>query len=202
MFISAVSRMSAQSNAFRFVDYDITQLDVQVLSELVGLRNDFVAPSYYIRGAITQLDSSVLASSQSAGMSLAQVGHRRLQRPGRLGHVDGPQCRPAGDPADHSRPSGQQLHRGGALGRGADVGGLIGKAGLSFSVSLDRSEGFAQAVRNLVELSTIEVLGKLARFPTGNACRSSRPTPPSAPRRGNGSTPCRPTNATATSRPR
>ncbi len=47
MFISAVSRMSARSNAFRFVDYDITQLDVQVLSELVGLRQDFVAPSYY-----------------------------------------------------------------------------------------------------------------------------------------------------------
>src|SRR5689334_1542744 len=40
MFISAVSRMSAKSNAFRFVDYDITQLDVQVLSELVGLTQD------------------------------------------------------------------------------------------------------------------------------------------------------------------
>src|SRR3954454_4272213 len=55
MLISAVSRMSARSGAFRFVDYDITQLDVQVLSELVGLRSDSVAPSYYIRGAITQL---------------------------------------------------------------------------------------------------------------------------------------------------
>ena len=38
MFISAVSRMSAKSGAFRFVDYDPTQLDVQVLSELVGLQ--------------------------------------------------------------------------------------------------------------------------------------------------------------------
>jgi hypothetical protein len=34
MFITAVSRMSAKSNAFHFVDYDPTQLDVQVLSEM------------------------------------------------------------------------------------------------------------------------------------------------------------------------
>ena len=46
MFISAVSQMSAKSGAFHFVDYDPTQLDVQVLSEMVGLRNDFVAPNY------------------------------------------------------------------------------------------------------------------------------------------------------------
>jgi hypothetical protein len=68
MFITAVSRMSAKSNAFRFVDYDPTQTDVQVLSELVGLHDDFVAPNYYVRGAITQLDSNVLQSSASAGV--------------------------------------------------------------------------------------------------------------------------------------
>jgi Domain of unknown function (DUF4384) len=50
-------------------------------------------------------------------------------------------------------------------GKGADAGGVIGKAGLSFNVSFDRSEGFHQAVRNLVELSTIELLGKLTRVP-------------------------------------
>ena len=50
-------------------------------------------------------------------------------------------------------------------GKGADIGGLIGKAGISLSVSLDKSEGFHQAVRSLVELSTIEVLGKLTHVP-------------------------------------
>src|SRR6201996_6826799 len=70
MFITAVSRMSAKSNAFHFVDYDPTQLDVQVLSEMVGLHKEFVAPNYYVRGAITQLDSNVLQSSASAGVSI------------------------------------------------------------------------------------------------------------------------------------
>src|SRR6185437_14385910 len=54
-------------------------------------------------------------------------------------------------------------------GKGADLGGVIGQgggqAGLTFSVALDQSEGFHQAVRNLIELSSIEVLGKLARVP-------------------------------------
>lgn len=177
MFISAVSRMSARSNAFRFVDYDITQLDVQVLSEMVGLRNDFVAPSYYIRGAITQLDSSVLSSSQSASLSLARID---------LGVSSDQVVSVVSMDLNVGRLVTRQILSGLSAnnsiavvrsGRGADVGGLIGKAGLSFSVSLDKSEGFAQAVRNLVELSTIEVLGKLARVPYWE-CLSIEPTNP------------------------
>ena len=70
MLITAIAEMSAKSNAFRFVDYDPTQIDVQVLSEMVGLHKDFVAPSYYVRGAITQLDNSVLSSSNGAAISM------------------------------------------------------------------------------------------------------------------------------------
>ena len=69
MLITAIAKMSARSNAFRFVDFDPTQIDVQMLSELIGLRPGFVAPNYYIRGAITQLDSNVLSSNVSAGIS-------------------------------------------------------------------------------------------------------------------------------------
>jgi hypothetical protein len=52
-----------------------------------------------------------------------------------------------------------------SAGHGADTGGVIGKAGLTLSVSFNRSEGLHQAVRNLVELSTIELVGKLTRVP-------------------------------------
>ena len=37
------------------------------------LHDDFVAPNYYVRGAITQLDSSVLSSSAAAGLSIPQL---------------------------------------------------------------------------------------------------------------------------------
>jgi hypothetical protein len=165
MFITAVSRMSAKRNAFRFVDYDPTQTDVQVLSELVGLHEDFVAPNYYVRGAITQLDSNVLQSQASAGVSipgldLAINGNQVVSVVSidlNVGKLITRQILP-GISSSNSIAVVQS-------GKGADVGGFIGKAGLSLSVSLDKSEGFHQAVRNLIELSTIEVLGKLTRVP-------------------------------------
>jgi Domain of unknown function (DUF4384) len=165
MFITAVSRMSAKSNAFRFVDYDPTQLDVQVLSEMVGLHDDFVAPNYYVRGAVTQLDSNVLQSQASAGVSipyldLAVNGNQIVSVVSldlNVGKLITRQILP-GISASNSIAVVQS-------GKGADAGGLIGKAGVSLSVSLDKSEGFHQAVRNLIELSTIEVLGKLTRVP-------------------------------------
>jgi curli biogenesis system outer membrane secretion channel CsgG len=165
MLITAISKMSATSGAFRFVDYDPTQLDVQVLSELVGLRDNFVAPNYYIRGAITQLDSNVLSSAASAGVSMPYfdlavsrdqvVSVMSLDL--NMGKLVTRQIIP-GMSASNSIAVVRS-------GKGGDVGGVIGKAGLSISVSLDRSEGFHQAVRNLVELSTIEVVGKLTRVP-------------------------------------
>jgi hypothetical protein len=177
MFISSVSRMSAKSGAFRFVDYDPTQLDVQVLSQMIGLREDFVAPSYYVRGAITQLDSNVLASSAAAGVSVpgldlgvsADQVVSVVSMDLNIGKLVTRQILP-GISASNSIAVVQS-------GKGADLGGVIGKAGLSFSVSLDRSEGFHQAVRNLVELSTIEVLGKLTQVPYWE-CLRIEPTNP------------------------
>ena len=129
MFITAVSRMSAKSNAFRFVDYDPTQTDVQVLSELVGLHDDFVAPNYYVRGAITQLDSNVLQSSASAGVSipgmdLAINGNQIVSVVSidlNVGKLITRQILP-GISASNSIAVVQS-------GKGADVGGFIGKAG-------------------------------------------------------------------------
>ena len=50
-------------------------------------------------------------------------------------------------------------------GKAGDAGGEISSFGLFFNVSINRSEGMHAAVRSLVELSTIEVLGKLAEVP-------------------------------------
>jgi hypothetical protein len=177
MLITAVSKMSGKSGAFRFVDYDPTQIDVQVLSEMVGIRPEFVAPSYYIRGAITQLDSGVLSSAEAAAVSAPyfQLGVSRDQVVSvvsmdlNVGKLVTRQILP-GMSANNSMAVTR-------AGKGGDAGGIIGKAGLSFSIALDRSEGFHQAVRNLVELSTIEVLGKLTRVPYWE-CLSIEPTNP------------------------
>ena len=69
MLISAISSMSVRSRAFRFVDFDQLQVDVNSLQNLIGFTDDFLVPNYYIRGAITQLDQGVIANS--AGASIA-----------------------------------------------------------------------------------------------------------------------------------
>ncbi|HLZ67046.1 MAG TPA: DUF4384 domain-containing protein [Aliidongia sp.] len=165
MLITAIAEMSAKSGAFRFVDYDPTQIDVQFLSQLVGLRPEFVAPSYYIRGAITQLDSNVLDSHAGAAVSapsfdLAVSSDQVVSVMSvdlNIGKLVTRQILP-GMSASNSIAITRSGH-------GGDVGGTIGKAGLTLSVSLDKSEGFHQAARDLIELSTIEVLGKLTRVP-------------------------------------
>ena len=165
MLITAVSRMSERSGAFRFVDFEPTLDDVNALYWMIGVQPNFRAPSYYIRGAITQLDDNVVSEAASAGISLPTVD---------LG-ISADQVMSVisvdlniGELATRQIIPGLSASNSLAVvssGKGADAGAVVGKAGLSFNVSLNKSEGLHQAVRTLVELSTIEVLGKMTRTP-------------------------------------
>ncbi|HYG90237.1 MAG TPA: DUF4384 domain-containing protein [Azospirillum sp.] len=165
MLITAVSRMSETSNAFRFVDFEPALDDVNALYWMIGVQPNFRAPSYYIRGAITQLDDNVVSEAASAGLSLpfADLGISADQVISMVS-VD----LNIGELVTRQIIPGMSASNSLAVlssGRGGDAGAVIGKAGLSFNVSLNKSEGLHQAVRTLVELSTIEVLGKLTRTP-------------------------------------
>jgi peptidoglycan hydrolase-like protein with peptidoglycan-binding domain len=165
MLISAISRMSVKSGAFSFVDFDPNQVDVNNLQSLVGFTDDFVVPNYYIRGAITQLDEGVLDESQSAaiGITELQVGGAQDQTVSvvsldlNVGNLLNRQIIP-----------GISAHNSIAVARNGyagDLAGTIESLGLVFNMSLNKGEGMHQAVRTLIELSTIEVLGKLAQVP-------------------------------------
>ena len=165
MLITAVSRMSERSNAFRFVDFEPTLDDVNALYWMVGVQPNFRAPSYYIRGAITQLDDNVVSEAASAGISLptADLGVSADQVMSVIS-VD----LNVGELATRQIIPGLSASNSLAVvssGKGADAGAVVGKAGLSFNVSLNKSEGLHQAVRTLVELSAIEALGKMTRVP-------------------------------------
>jgi len=165
MLITAVSRMSERSNAFRFVDFEPALDDVNALYWMIGVQPNFRAPSYYIRGAITQLDDNVVSEAAGAGISLPllDLGISADQVVSMVS-VD----LNVGELVTRQIIPGMSSSNTLAVvssGRGADAGAVIGKAGLSFNVALNRSEGLHQAVRTLVELSTIEVLGKLTRTP-------------------------------------
>jgi len=165
MLISAFSRMSVKSNAFTFVDYDQTQEAVADLQQLVGFTDDFRIPKYYVRGAITQLDEGVIAESVggsvaftklslgaskdqvvsviSTDMNVAQLATRQIM-PG------------------VSSNNSIVVRRSGFAG---DIGATIQKVGLSFNIALNSQEGMHQATRTLIELSAIEIAGKLSKVP-------------------------------------
>jgi curli biogenesis system outer membrane secretion channel CsgG len=171
MLISAISQTSVKSNAFNFVDFDaasnITTLASFVADPNSGLPvpNSFEIPNYYLRGAITQLDSGVIAETASAAVGIpeADIGVSTDQVASvvsvdvNIGNVFTRQMIPG-----VSASNSIVVRRS---GKSADAGATIDKLGLNFNLSFNRSEGMHAAVRTLVELSTIEVLGKLTQVP-------------------------------------
>jgi peptidoglycan hydrolase-like protein with peptidoglycan-binding domain/curli biogenesis system outer membrane secretion channel CsgG len=165
MLISAVSAMSVRSGAFKFVDFDQTEVDVHSLQGLVGFTEDFRVPNYYIRGAITQLDEGVIADSGGASIASPtfSLGFNQdkvvsvVSLDMNIGNLITRQIQP-----------GMSAHNSIAVTRNTkvgDAGGTIQTYGVFFNLAINRAEGMHAAVRNLVELSTIEVLGKLAEVP-------------------------------------
>lgn len=165
MLISAISKMSVRSKAFTFVDFDQRQEDVANLQQLVGFTDEFRVPSYYIRGAITQLDEGVIAESVGGSVAFTnfELGASKDQVVSviatdmNIGKLVTRQIMPG-----MSASNSVVVRRNGAAG---DIGGTIKKVGLSFNISMNKQEGTHQATRTLIELSAIEILGKLTRVP-------------------------------------
>jgi hypothetical protein len=62
-------------------------------------------------------------------------------------------------------------------GRGASADFRIGSVGLNFALSFDEREGVHQAVRTLVELSVLELIGQQARVPYWHCFQLNRGNP-------------------------
>lgn len=165
MMISTISKMSIKSRAFRFVDFDPNQVDVERLHSLIGITDQFMIPNYYIRGAITQLDAGVASDRIGGGIAMANLalGINKDQMVS-MASMD----LNIGDMVSRQILPGMNATNSIAIvrrGQGADVDAKIGKVGVFFNMSMDRSEGTHASIRTLVELSLIEVLGKLAQVP-------------------------------------
>jgi peptidoglycan hydrolase-like protein with peptidoglycan-binding domain/curli biogenesis system outer membrane secretion channel CsgG len=165
MLISAISRMSVRSGAFAFVDFDETQVDVHQLQNLVGFTDEFRVPNYYIRGAITQLDEGVVADA--AGASVATDGFSLGFNTDQVVSVVSLDMN-IGNLVTRQIQPGLSAHNSISVTRNSkagDAGGRISSYGLFFNIAINRAEGMHAAVRSLIELSTIETLGKLAQVP-------------------------------------
>jgi hypothetical protein len=169
MLISAISEMTRRSHAIRLIAFGSDSGNL--VSFLVSANETSpyaVIPQYDIRGSITQMDKSVAAKDVSAGINISNVG------------VGGAKTANASVLAldlavistrDYSVIPGVVSKNSIVIfkeGQGADADASIGKFGINFSMNLTRSEGDAQALRNLIELAAIELVGKLTKTPYWN----------------------------------
>jgi hypothetical protein len=171
MLMSAVSRMTMRSQAFSYLDLQYQEQIIYL--DTIGKQADVPVnqnlPHFYIRGAITQLDRNVEDQSVGGGLSYdnddlsgdasAAATNTASVIALDMNIVQYPSKRVVPGLTASNRLAVRRK------GKGADFAGLIEKVGISFSIDIDRSEGMHQAVRTLVELGAIELLGKLARVP-------------------------------------
>lgn len=170
MVVTALSQMSRLSNAFRFVDYevDIARQDtVQNLTTILLNNNQMQLqrPALYLSGAVSFVDQNVINNRFDAGLSGPRIdlGYGQSRNATIIGlemHLGDFRTRTLIPGLD----SANEVIIGNG-GQGIDLAGRIGTYGVQFNVGRDYTQGSGSAVRTLVDLAVIELVGKWARVP-------------------------------------
>ncbi len=168
MMVSAFSDMTRRSRAVRVITFG--QDNQNVINFLLQLqqRSQFgVMPQYDLRGSITQFDEEVIKREGGLGVFIGDLFGVRAGRSAQV-NVLGFDASVIAIP-DLTLVPGVSSKNTIVIGR-EDAGATDGtaqirKTGISFKMTTSRSDATAQALRNMVELSAIELTGKLLRLP-------------------------------------
>ena len=167
MLITAVSDMTRRSRAIRINAFGKDATNVISFLASAQRQNAYqVLPPYDIKGSVSQFDENVIRNQKDLGAGFSpfiSLGIARDAASSILG-LD-LSVLSTSDlsvlPGVTSRNSVVILKQG----KGFDGDAAYHKLGLNFSMTLSRSEGQAQALRGLVELAVIELMGKLTKTP-------------------------------------
>ena len=167
MLITSVSEMTKRSKAIRLIAYGSDSSNLIGFMKEAEKKNMFqLTPQYGIRGSITQLDENVAKKTEGGGIAIEPffgMGRAATAATTILG-IDLTMMRTE----DLSIVSGVTSSNSVAIFKsGSGVEGEAGysKFGINYQANLSRSEGTAQALRNLVEMAVVELFGKLTKTP-------------------------------------
>jgi Domain of unknown function (DUF4384) len=173
MMISAFADMTRRSRGVRLVTFGQDNQNIVQLLSLAQRINEFkVVPQYDIRGSITQFDEDVTRQQAGIGATLLSaitgpLFGLRLNR-SEQSSVMGFDASVIST-ADLSLVPGASSKNTVVVSRDETSAGdglaQIRNSSLSFNFVVSRNEGVAQSLRNMVELATIELVGKLLRLP-------------------------------------
>jgi Domain of unknown function (DUF4384) len=173
MFISAMSQMTRRSQAIRTVAFSDDTKNLTTFMTRAGSKEAFQLeniPTYAIRGSITQFDDNLAKKTVDGGITLG-IGQKTFLGTGasksssiNMVALDLAAVRAK----DYSLVAGVNSRNSAAIlqeGWGVDTEASYKKLGINFMTSLSKSDGKTIALRNLVELSAIELMGKLNKVP-------------------------------------
>jgi len=198
MLKTSIGQLSV-SNAFHFVDLaSLSQaqyggnvnevgsrpLDAKAINEWIKFLDDHSAatefhyPGYIISGSISQLDGNTLSEQEGGSIGSEQLGslganHDRMTSEVTLDMQ-------VQDSKNLQVLNGLTTKNTLALvktGKGMDLSWRMKSVGGYVNVSYDRSEGLHQGIRDLIQLGTIELLGRLAKVPY-QQCLQAAPAAP------------------------
>lgn len=173
MLISAISAMSQKSGALRFVAYDRSTPDIIALQSAHPNKKDFLVPDFFIRGAVTQIDSSPYSRQNGYSISADDIDEKEIQG-GQVSNSNSASLKTVSVDLNMGLINNFQLLPGiyssNALtvekrSSSDDVSLSIWKLGTIYSLNDSRAEPLSGGLRALMEVGAIEMFGKLYNLP-------------------------------------
>jgi hypothetical protein len=167
MLITAMSDMTKRSRAVRLVAYGKDSTNVISFLQSAQRQSAYeLIPQFDIKGSITQWDENVIRNQKDLGLSYQPYLNLGISR-------DAASSILALDLSvlrtdDLSLLAGVTSRNSVVIlrqGKGFDADAAYHKFGISYAMNFQQSEGQSQALRGLVELAVIELMGKLTRTP-------------------------------------
>jgi hypothetical protein len=166
MVISAVSEMTRRSRAILLNAYGVDTGNIIGLLERAQRRNAYaVVPQFDLRGSVTQLDDLSKAQADVGAFvdPKAGIGYSKSTNVSVLA-LD----LSVVDTNTLNVISGIVSKNTVVLfkdGKGLDAEATYNKLGINFSMNFSVNDGQGQALRNLIELGTVELMGRLFKLP-------------------------------------
>jgi hypothetical protein len=166
MLISAVSAMTRRSRGIKLIAFGNDSGNLVAFLAQAGSQTPYnVLPQYDIRGSVSQLDSSVVRRQEDFAIAATDFGGGPSRSTS--GSVLGLDLSVLST-EDMSVIPGVVSSNSVIVfksGAGLDAEATIEKSGFFYSFFVSKNEGTVQALRNLIELASIELMGKLVRIP-------------------------------------
>ena len=169
MLLNAINQMNRKSRSYVFVDQSLEKDAGQIA--IYTPKDTEIAPKLYVRGAISQIDSNVASSKLTVNVddegvrtgdsSVARTGSQSIGRGMTIVTVDMHLV----SFADKTVVPGSSVANSMVVttrGFGMGATGLINVTAFDANLTINRVESLGQAVRNLVELGAIELIGRHA----------------------------------------